>query len=64
MVQTYDKTIKLIIDEQKTLLSTGQNPDKWDRCKFRVRAITDDDYPGKGGQVCDNFFLTLTIIPD
>ncbi|KAK2154632.1 hypothetical protein LSH36_262g01005 [Paralvinella palmiformis] len=51
LVQSYDKTLKLIIDEQKTLLSRGMNPDKYDRCKFQSRVQTDDDYPGKEGQV-------------
>ena len=51
LVQSYDKTLKLIIDEQKTLLSSGMNPDIHDRCKFQVRVQTDDDYPGKEGQV-------------
>lgn len=53
LVQSYDKTLKLIIDEQKTLLSRGMNPDKYDRCKFQSRVQTDDDYPGKEGQVLE-----------
>jgi hypothetical protein len=51
MAETFDKTIKLIIDPQTTLLSRGQNPDRYDRCRYEVTAETDDNYPSKHGQV-------------
>ena len=51
LVETYDKSLKLIFDEQTTLLSRGMNPDGMDTCKFEARLHTDDNYPGKTGQV-------------
>lgn len=51
MVKSFDNVLKLIIAEQKTLLSRGENPDNTDRCRFQSRAVTDDDWPGKEGQV-------------
>ena len=50
-METYDKTLKLIFDQQTTLLSRGMNPDEMDSCRFQSLLHTDDNYPGKEGQV-------------